>query len=323
MLRKAVHFEVKTLGEDGTFEGILSPYGNVDEGGDVVERGAFTKTLQESGSSVPLLWQHKTDNPIGTLELADMADGLYCKGSLVLDLMPNGQPMVPDAHKAYALIKARVVRGLSIGFDAMKAPVEGGIRRLKELKLWEGSVVTFPMNLSALITAVKTSRAAGEAKDDFAAELQEIQLYAARYQMMDALSSSLREILYDAEETDKPAASRITIQQFMDAYVAMLPDYLALTANAGGLCGCSEWYGRSAFATKAGRVLSAANLAMVKKIIDDLQALYDAANPPDGAAEKGTSQKEAAKQKRTEPDPLHSALGNRIDEIKGDLQWKR
>jgi HK97 family phage prohead protease len=200
MLHKAVHFEIKALAEDGTFEGVLSPYGNIDEGGDIVERGAFTKTLQESGSSVPLLWQHKTDAPIGTLELTDMADGLHCKGSLVLDLMANGQPMVPEAFKAHALMKRRIVKGLSIGFDAIKAPIEAGVRHLKELKLWEGSVVTFPMNLNALISAVKAARESGEAKDDFATELQEIQLYAARYQMMDALSSSLREILYDAEE---------------------------------------------------------------------------------------------------------------------------
>lgn len=320
MLHKTIHFEIKALAEDGTFEGILSPYGNVDEGGDVVERGAFTKTLQESGSSVPLLWQHQPEAPIGTLELADMPDGLHCKGTLVLDLMANGLPMVPDAFKAYALMKRRIVKGLSIGFDTIKGPIEAGVRHLKELKLWEGSVVTFPMNLNALISSVKAARASSEAKDDFATELQEIQLYAARYQMMDALSSSLREIIYDAQESDKPAASRATIQQFMDAYVAMLPDYLVLTTNAGGGCGCSEWYSRSAFESKAGRVLSAANLATIKQCITDLQALHDAATATDGAAEKGTSPTEAAKQKSTEPVD-HSAIISKLDELKGVFQW--
>lgn len=321
MQHKAVHFEIKALADDGTFEGILSPYGNVDEGGDVVERGAFAKTLQESGSSVPLLWQHKTDVPIGTLELSDTPAGLYCKGSLVLDLMANGAPAVPEAFKAYALMKRGIVKGLSIGFDTIKAQVIDAVRHLKELKLWEGSVVTFPMNLNALISAVKAARESGEMKDDFATELQEIQIYAARYQMMDALSSSLRDILYDAEEVDKPAASRASIQQFMDAYVAMLPDYLTLTTNAGGGCGCSEWYSRSAFATKAGRVLSAANLATIKQCITDLQALHDAATATAGAAEKGTSP-EAAKLKNTEP-AGHSALMSKIDEMKGVLQWNR
>jgi len=62
---------------------------------------------------------------------------------------------LPEAKKAYLLIKARIVRGLSIGFDTVKEVLDGGIRRLKELRLYEGSIVTFPMNEAAQITIVK------------------------------------------------------------------------------------------------------------------------------------------------------------------------
>jgi HK97 family phage prohead protease len=140
---------LKSLTEEGTFEGRLAVYNTVDEGGDVIEPGAFTKTLQESGGVVPLLWQHDTCQPIGVLHLTDSQTALNCKAQLVLS--------VPQARQAYDLIRAGVVKGLSIGYLAIKDAVAGEVRRLKELRLFEGSLVTFPMNLEAQVTAVKTA----------------------------------------------------------------------------------------------------------------------------------------------------------------------
>src|SRR4051812_14331745 len=138
--------EIKEISADGSFTGLLSVYNIVDLGKDLIEPGAFTKTIVEHGNEVPMLWQHKPDVPIGTLTLTDGPDALHVKGQLLMDL--------PEAKKAYLLIKARIVRGLSIGFDTVKQVLDGGIRRLKELRLYEGSIVTFPMNESALITSV-------------------------------------------------------------------------------------------------------------------------------------------------------------------------
>jgi hypothetical protein len=135
-----LRLEIKAIAEDGSFEGRLSPYGNVDDGGDVVEPGAYTKTIQERGPKVPLLWQHKTDEPIGDLTLDDRPDGLYCKGQLLMSLA--------TAQKAYLLIKA--------GILLLKEAYVNSVRHLKEVKLYEGSIVTFPMNEQALITSVKS-----------------------------------------------------------------------------------------------------------------------------------------------------------------------
>jgi uncharacterized protein len=311
MQRKNFHIEIKAVAEDGTFEGMLSTYGNKDLGGDVVEKGAFTKTLKDNGTSVPMLWQHNESLPIGMLELTDTPEGLHCQGTLALE--------VPQAQTAHALLKRKIVKGLSIGYDAIKATFDdAGVRHLKEIRLWEGSVVTFGMNLQALIASVKSSRAA-ETKDDFAAELQEIQIYAARYQMIQALCESLGEILTDEDTADKPAASRDSIQQFSDAYLAMLPEYLALMAEDAAT-GNMGWMSRPGFEHKAGRVLSQANLDLVAKCITDLQALYDAATTTDGAAGKGTSQ-EAAKQHSIEPDVIHSALEQYKSKFSEATKW--
>jgi HK97 family phage prohead protease len=128
------------------FEGIAACYGNTDLQGDVIEPGAFSKTLREKGE-VPILWQHDTSEPIGMGKLSDSPAGLVIVGELALES--------PTAHKAYGLLKRRIVSGLSIGFDQVKSKVVDGVRRISELRLWEVSLVTFGANERALVTAVK------------------------------------------------------------------------------------------------------------------------------------------------------------------------
>lgn len=141
--------EVKEISPDyGQFEGRLSVYGIQDSMGDIVERGAFRKTISENKGEVVLLWQHDTRSPIGVLSLSDDEDALRVKGRLSLG--------APQARTAYALLRDGVVKGLSIGFETVKADVgEDGIRRLRELKLWEGSLVTFAANPAARVDSVK------------------------------------------------------------------------------------------------------------------------------------------------------------------------
>lgn len=148
MEHKQLQLKVNDIAQDGTFEGLLSVYGVVDLGNDRVEPGAFTKSIAERGGVVPLLWQHQINQPIGLLQLRDTPKALEVTGSLVLE--------VAQAREAYALLKKGVLRGLSIGYEAIKHTMQGSIRRLQELRLMEGSLVTFPMCLPAEVTAVKS-----------------------------------------------------------------------------------------------------------------------------------------------------------------------
>lgn len=304
--------EVKEISAEGSFEGLLSPYGNVDGGNDVVKAGAFTKTLQEGGNTRPMLWQHKTDVPIGELTLEDRADGLWCKGQLLMAL--------PEAQKAYLLLKARIVKGLSIGFESVKDAISNGVRTLSEIKLYEGSVVTFPMNESALITSVKGRV---ETKGDFNEELTELQLQDAGYQMRCALQCALSSATWsDLTRDEKIAAATVVIQQFTDAYLAYYPAYLdMLTEQYGGM----EMWSAKTFETKSGRKFSAATqetmksaCAQIKSGHEALLALLDAEAGEDDST---TSEAKAATPPKTEPAIDHSALSKTIDETKGALVW--
>lgn len=143
-----LQFKIKAFDDaTGEFSGIASVYDVVDLYNDSVEKGAFKRTLDHSKGRYPLLWQHKTDEPIGECKAKDEEDGLHVQCKLNLD--------VQKGREAYALIKQGVVKGLSIGYDVVKDAMDGGVRLLKEIALWEVSVVTFPACPPAQIMAVK------------------------------------------------------------------------------------------------------------------------------------------------------------------------
>jgi Escherichia/Staphylococcus phage prohead protease len=159
-------------GAAGTFRGLASVYNNVDLGNDAVEPGAFKKTLEEQGDGFPLLWQHTPAMPIGKARLTDSALGLVADGQLVMS--------VPQAQSAYDFLKAGVIRGLSIGYDVIRETVDSsGVRHLLELKLWEVSLVTFPMNQSALVTSVKSIDDARRVLSEAAAHPEDAETIAA------------------------------------------------------------------------------------------------------------------------------------------------
>lgn len=128
---------------------MASVFGNVDYGGDVVEPGAFTRTLSHKGGEVPILFSHDTTQPIGLGKLKEGPRGLEINGELVMES--------PKAREVFALMKKGVLKGLTIGYDVLRDTVTNGVRHLQELKLYEVSVVTFPMNEMATIMNVKST----------------------------------------------------------------------------------------------------------------------------------------------------------------------
>lgn len=146
--QKNLVIEVKADGDKGSFTGVLSTYGNVDQAGDVCLKGCFTKDVATYGTKRPLLWQHDAHQPIGSFEIVDTEQALVIAGKYNLD--------VEKGREAYALTRAGDIGGLSIGYRTEQADYDAeGHRLLKEVTLYEGSVVTFPCNREAVLTAVK------------------------------------------------------------------------------------------------------------------------------------------------------------------------
>lgn len=139
-----------TVTEGLVVEGYASVFGRRDQGGDVVEAGAYGRSLAAlaaQGRRVKMLWQHDATQPIGVWdEVREDATGLYVKGRVLAE--------VERGREAAALLAAGAIDGLSIGYRTVRADRDGtGQRRLQDVELWEVSLVTFPMQLEARVSA--------------------------------------------------------------------------------------------------------------------------------------------------------------------------
>jgi hypothetical protein len=121
---------------------------------------------------------------------------------------------------------------LSIGFETLQSSMDGDVRQLKELRLWEFSVVTFPMNESAQISSVKSL----SVSDD------EVQMHLkaiSRHQK--AIRMHVKAILGDDDELDDdggPADDPAFLEgndSEPDVTKALLVELQKLVAQAGGL----------------------------------------------------------------------------------------
>jgi uncharacterized protein len=177
---KTLEFKVTDLDWEGrTVEGYAASFNNTDLVGDIIHKGAFSKTLAERGNKVRFLWQHDRAEPLGRpIEMHEDDRGLFIK-AIVSD--------TSRGRDALALLRDGAISGLSIGYDAMpggtdytKTPEGKTIRNLREVRLWEFSLVSMPANEQATVLALKTA-------DDLLTERKE------------ALVASLRAALAEAE----------------------------------------------------------------------------------------------------------------------------
>ena len=152
---------IKAVEDDGKFSGYGSVFGVTDSYQEVVAPGAFTESLAEikaKGRPVPVLWQHRSGQPIGVWdELTEDQKGLYGVGRLLIADLAL-------AKEAHALMRVNAVSGLSIGYWVRESSYDEvtGIRTLKKLDLVEISLVTFPANDDARIDAIKMKLAHGQ-----------------------------------------------------------------------------------------------------------------------------------------------------------------
>lgn len=153
-----LHF--KDVKDDGFFAGYGSVFGVVDSYKEIVAAGAFADSLADRRAKkrpIPVLWQHRTDAPLGVYEKVEEDDhGLYVEGRLLTR-------DVALAREAHALMKAGAVTGLSIGYWVRESSYDEktGIRTLTKVDLEEVSIVTMPANDESRVDAIKMKLAHG------------------------------------------------------------------------------------------------------------------------------------------------------------------
>lgn len=142
----------------------LAKFDNIDADNDMIKKGSFTKSIQERGPEassnrrIAYLRWHDWEKPIGKfLSLNEDDYGLFAVAQL-------GQSQIgEDAWNDY---NDGIIREHSIGFqyiqdkmrwiDDMNAPAQG-YWMISELKLYEGSAVTFGANENTNVVEVMKS----------------------------------------------------------------------------------------------------------------------------------------------------------------------
>lgn len=186
-------FELKSF-DDSQGEGVFSGYASTwdkDLYDDVIVKGAFADTLQNdfqgSGAGIPIHWQHKDDKPtdiIGeTLSAVEDEHGLLVTARLDLDL--------PEGKRAYELLQRGLIHQMSIGFIAEEtAFVQNGksawdgYREIRQLKLFEISLVQVAANQGAEVLEVKSGRAISASESKLRAALDSL------HEVLDGIDSA-------------------------------------------------------------------------------------------------------------------------------------
>lgn len=160
-------YEIKDMDGDKREVAVyLAKFGNVDSDNDVIQKGAFKKSIQERGPMAPsnrkiaFLRHHDWEKQIGVFsKLQEDDNGLFAVGRLGTSTMGE------DAWRDY---QDGIIKEHSVGFQRVTDKTKwvkdtsnpaGGFTLLQEVKLWEGSAVTFGANeLTNVVEIMKSEQ---------------------------------------------------------------------------------------------------------------------------------------------------------------------
>lgn len=276
--------------------GYASTFGNEDQVGDVVETGAFTKSLTERGGKLPYLWSHDPTQPIGAIDKwSTDSKGLHTEA--VMARSRQAEDVVGWAEDG-------ILGGQSIGYRTIKFGYQGNVRHLKEVALLEVSAVVFPANVAAEFTAIKAAgfpvavvKALPGSYEYLTCLVQdairESGLFQANTWIVDTFADHVVVNTYDDDyqdrhtfEVDYSFGADGTIAfgavREIEIYEMTMPKSMPSAADFAKLL-------RDLRETKAGAVLSGRNKELVRAALAALSDLMAAAEPADDSAKSVAS----------------------------------
>lgn len=153
---KGIPAKIKDMDrKTGVVTGYFAQFGDVDSDMDMIVPGAFAKSIMENGpdgkNRIMHLYQHDVMKPLAKpMTLMEDSYGLYFESKIV------GTTYGEDVMKLY---EAGVINEHSIGFQTMMSDPKEGYTEIKEVKLFEGSTVTFGANENTPFTGFKSMTA--------------------------------------------------------------------------------------------------------------------------------------------------------------------
>jgi|13_taG_2_1085334.scaffolds.fasta_scaffold08584_2 HK97 family phage prohead protease len=239
---KSFAFEVKEFGSDDeyfTFEGYASTFGNTDLDGDIIDAGAFDSFIS-TNKQIPILWSHQMNMPVGkTTQLYIDQKGLYIKARL-----PKGDDFVKG--RVIPQMKVGSISEMSIGFFVKDYDIQKGTRHIKEVDLFETSLVAKAANPQALISGFKAFSgktnlpfAPKDTKWDSAMAIKHMKILSGS---LESPSPSYKNyfMVYDAEKPDDFGSYKLPFVDVIGEKVVIVPQAIyaiaaALQGSRGGI----------------------------------------------------------------------------------------
>lgn len=212
LIKDLTHDAVKDVDETkGIITGYFSIFGNKDSDGDIVLPGAFRKTLKENGpeSEKPRilhLFMHDVTKPLAKpYVLKEDKKGLYFESQI------SHTALGKDVIQLY---KDKVLTEHSIGYQVVKREVDEReeSQKLMELRLWEGSTVSWGANMEALVSNVKGDN------------LPDKQTWETLVQKLEALSTAVKGNYTDDTARSLEIAFKQLQQLILSLAVRIVPE---------------------------------------------------------------------------------------------------
>lgn len=132
---------VMSTGAPVRFAGYAALFDVRDAGHDIIRKGAFVRSLTAREGELPLFWQHRPSARLGKIEqIAEDHRGLR-----VIARIDNPH------SRAFTLLRARQISGLSFGYRAKQFRRSNGLRELLEIDVFEISLVSDPLQHRARV----------------------------------------------------------------------------------------------------------------------------------------------------------------------------
>ena len=185
--------------------GYLSEFGSLDYDKDIIEKGAFTKSIMERKNDIFFLNQHDWKQPHGKFNvLQEDNKGLYFESMQL--------PNTTYSNDLIELYSMGIVKEHSIGFSTIKSDwhKDGITRIIKEVKLYEGSNVTLGANPNTPFTGFK-ARTEKEINDQVILIIKAVRNGNFTDETFGQLEIALKMLQTEAYELGKKALEEPTI----------------------------------------------------------------------------------------------------------------
>lgn len=295
-----------TNDQQGIIEGYLNYIGNIDYGDDRTMKGAFRNTIRDSFARKsqqgldylwPYLWNHDYNliPPGGIFDADETLQGLYIKTQFNMDMQMG--------RELYSSFKMGTMKKQSMGYKAIQVEYvkDDGrtIRNLLEVAVMEGSAVVFPMNDLATVEVVKSKlgkrsfympknipggKAPAKAFNDrYREQVIDDWLCSDWYDLTTALRQSVQDLFASG---DAPMEDLVNIvlndSETGPGFITALKNYVQegidldyakyLQEQSDANSSSNMWWMNNSDTpeAKAGRAISAANMATLKKATDGI-----------------------------------------------------